>query len=208
MSNNPSPAGADTRNYHHGDLRNALLNAAGRILSAEGIDGLSLRRVADEVGVSRTAPYRHFSNKEAVLAGLATAGFHQLRDAVNAATAPLGHDIRAMFFAGCRAYTDLGMAKPCLYRLMFGTTWTEGEHPELDDAATEAFQTLVNCIAQGQEAAYLKSENPLEQAFTVWASLHGFVHLWIDGRANRFNNSDVNDRVDRILATLLEGMQR
>lgn len=197
----------DNRNYHHGDLRNALLRAAGNMLAAEGIDSLSLRRVADEVGVSRTAPYRHFANKEAMLAGLATAGFNQLRDAVIAATEPLQHDIHAMFFAGCKAYTDLGINKPCLYRLMFGSTWTEGEHSELDEAATGSFQTLVHCIAVGQESGYIKPAEPLEQAFTVWASLHGFVHLWIDGKANRFDNVDVDKRVDMILSTLLEGLQ-
>lgn len=198
---------SSSKRYHHGDLRNALLDAATHVIQNEGIAALSLRRIADEAQVSRTAPYRHFANKEALLAGLATLGFNQLRDDILQACVGLEDDPEAMFFAGCHAYTQRGVAYPCLYRLMFGHGWQDSASDELTVASQGAFQPLLDCIIGMQSSHLLKAADPVEQATTVWAAMHGIVHLWIDGKANRFNEADLPTRLDVILTTLLNGLK-
>lgn len=208
-SSQRSPASNDATkpNYHHGNLRAELLSAAGSILSTSGMQALSLRRVADEVNVSRTAPYRHFANKEALLAGLASAGFQQLREALLSSIDTHPDAPEKQFYAGCQSYAQFGAGRPCLYRLMFGHQWTEGEHPELEETATAAFQVLVNSIMQMQQAGLAKSGDAIEYAMTVWSTMHGLVHLWIDGKANRFDEKNLEQQLHIILTNLLHGLQ-
>lgn len=104
--------------YHHGDLRNALLAAAREILDEAGVSGLSLRAVARRAGVSQTAPYRHFKDKAALIAAIATDGFLVLKDTLEAASDE-GQEGEGLHSLG-RAYVNFARKNTGLYRLMFG----------------------------------------------------------------------------------------
>jgi AcrR family transcriptional regulator len=156
------------RPYHHGDLRNALLDAARAILEEESLGGLSLRAVARRAGVSHAAPYRHFPNHEALLVELATEGFAELRAGiVEAATAP-GVEQDRIANVGA-AYMRFVAKRPALARLMFG--------PQLPNR--EAFPGLADAAGGiGDEIGRALHDSALGLA--VWAAVHGLAMLVLE----------------------------
>ena len=107
------------RPYHHGNLRRALLDEALATIRAEGVEGLTLREIGARLGVSRTALYRHFADKRALLAAVATEGFRTLRQQLVTAWEEGGRG-RAAFEAMGVAYVRFAVANPAHYRVMFG----------------------------------------------------------------------------------------
>jgi AcrR family transcriptional regulator len=156
------------RGYHHGDLRNALRNAARTILEEEGLAALSLRAVARKAGVSHAAPYRHFPNHEALLVELALEGFEELRGEIAAAGASPGLVSDRVCDIGS-AYMRFVARRPALARLMFGAQLPNRDSfPELAQAA----DGIANEIgaALGDSALGL----------AVWASAHGLAMLVLE----------------------------
>jgi AcrR family transcriptional regulator len=169
--------------YHHGDLRRALLLEAVRTIQAEGAAALTLRGVGDRLGVSRTALYRHFADKQALLDEVAAEGFRMLRAALREAWAPGG---RRGFDAMGQAYVRFAVAHPSHYRVMFGGLAarheaTGGERDaEVDDRA-DAFQVLVDAIVAEQGAGRFHRDDPQALALYIWAMVHGVAMLALDG---------------------------
>jgi len=159
---------ASAKSYHHGDLRNALLEAARNILESGGVAEVSLRAVARKAGVSHAAPYRHFPNHEAMLAELATEGFEELKaEIVGAAGAPGGQSDRIAKIGA--AYMRFVARRPALARLMFGPQLpNRDKFPELATAAD----------AVGSEMGAALEDNALGLA--VWAAVHGLAMLILE----------------------------
>src|SRR5580700_11226420 len=120
-------AAVKTRAYHHGDLKNALVVAALELIAAKGARALSLREVARSIGVSHASTYRHFPNKESVLATIAEQGFEKLTRAMEAAARPHAGDPLEMLQATGVAYVDFGVAHPHHLQVMFGDLITHHE---------------------------------------------------------------------------------
>src|SRR6187455_983274 len=106
------------RSYHHGNLRRALLDEALTTIRTEGVDGLTLREIGARLGVSRSALYRHFADKRALLTAVATEGFRTLREGLVSAWEDGGRGGEA-FGAMGTAYIRFAMANPSHYRVMF-----------------------------------------------------------------------------------------
>lgn len=190
--------------YHHGDLRAALLGAATRLLRTGGSDALTLRALAEAVGVSRTAPYRHFKDKSALLVAVAAEGFERLRDVlnlVNERTAP-GLDV---FEEMGWAYVRFAIENPAHYRLMYGReAIARREIPALQHAADAAYDELVALIDTGQAAGVLRAGDAGALAYVAWATVHGLASLLVDGQMEQ---PDDVERLARLTArTLLEGL--
>src|SRR6201996_4801904 len=115
----PLPKASAGRNYHHGDLRNGLLEAARTILEEESLAALTLRAVARKAGVSHAAPYRHFPNHEALLVELSIEGFEELREQIGEAAKASGSESDRIATIGA-AYMRFVAQRPALARLMFG----------------------------------------------------------------------------------------
>lgn len=130
-----------TRTYHHGDLRASILRAAAELLEKRGVAALSLRDAARRAGVSHNAPYRHFSNRGALLAALAAGGFERLREDLAAAEHEGGLRARG------EAYIRFALAHPQLFRLMFGSGLSTDGDAGLREAASRAFGGLQEAIA-------------------------------------------------------------
>src|SRR4051812_42489306 len=129
--------------YHHGDLPPALLKAAGKILEKEGLAGLSLRELARRAGVSHSAPYRHFPDRDALLAALATEGFAQLGQHL---AAHAGQESAA-------AYVRFALDNPQRFRLMFAGQIAYDRFPQLREQANAAYSELEKQFSQyGSEA--------------------------------------------------------
>ncbi|HWO12359.1 MAG TPA: TetR/AcrR family transcriptional regulator [Polyangiaceae bacterium] len=167
--------------YHHGDLRRALLQAAVRTLHKHGLDALTLRAVGEELGVSRSALYRHFADKSALLTAVASEGFRMLRSELSAAWQGAGKG-RAGFEAMASAYVRFAVQNPWHYRVMFGSGF-ELQHadPELVEEGTAAFGALVGALVEQQAQRLVRPDDPQTQAHFVWALVHGIAMLAIDG---------------------------
>jgi AcrR family transcriptional regulator len=174
--------GKPDRPYHHGNLRRALLDEALATIRAEGVDGLTLREIGARLGVSRTALYRHFADKRALLAAVATEGFRTLREQLVTAWEEGGRG-RAAFDSIGVAYVRFAVANPSHYRVMFGGfVDPKASDPELNAEAAGAFQALVDALAALQRDAIMRAEDTVTMARFVWAVVHGVAMLGIDGQ--------------------------
>lgn len=164
-----------TSKYHHGDLSRALVAAAGALLRREGLGGLSLRAVAREAGVSPAAPYRHFADKDALLAALAASGFASLRTALETADAAEASP-RAALTAQGAAYVAFATAEPELFRLMFGGA-KPADAAGLYAEAGATFEVLRHRIATLLPPAEVETG-----ALGAWSMVHGLASLIVDRR--------------------------
>ncbi|CAN5561967.1 TetR/AcrR family transcriptional regulator [soil metagenome] len=166
--------------YHHGDLHAALIAAAVTLLTRMGPAELSLRGVAREAGVSAMAPYRHFADKDALLAAVAGDGFRQFETRLRQATAA-APDARAGLIAQGVAYVRFAHDQPALFRLMFGPMITKAvalEHLDRDSAP--ALDALRGAVATAYPAAEPARRDDL--VLTCWSLVHGLASLIVDGR--------------------------
>src|SRR5688572_21253872 len=137
--------------YHHGNLRQALIDEAVRTIRRDGVEALTLRSAGDRLRVSRTALYRHFSDKASLLAAVATEGFRQFHKALAAGWDESGHGLEG-FAAMGRAYVAFALANPSHYRVMFGGFVDKVDcDPELATEASGAFQVLLDAITEMQQ---------------------------------------------------------
>lgn len=171
--------------YHHGDLRNALVDAGLKLLEQSGNSEFTLRDLASRVGVSAAAPYSHFEDKRALLAAVAAVGANKLtaamEDAIRGKT-----DATEEFLAMGGAYVQFGLDHPALYRLMF-TAWEltpedKEKYAELNEASERCFKTLTDMLERMQQNGFLRPGLPEADGLAIWAYVHGIAMLAIDGR--------------------------
>jgi AcrR family transcriptional regulator len=168
--------------YHHGDLRRALLEQAVRSIQLHGVDELTLRGVGRDLGVSRTALYRHFADKAALVEAVAAQGFRTLRERLNDAWTQ-GGEGRGGFDAMAAAYVRFALDQPSHYRVMFGGALDADTcDPDLTVEGAAAFQALVDAITWQQREGILRDDDPWQLANYVWAIVHGISMLALDGR--------------------------
>lgn len=169
--------------YHHGNLRAALLYAGEHLLREKGVTGVSLRAVAKKAGVSHTAPYRHFTDKQSLLAALAEIGFVRLRDAMHGVIDAYPDDPRKQMVEAAAAYVSLALANPEMIHLMFGGVLPDDDAPEsLKETAQQAFQGLLDIIDNGARAGQYVARPSLELAATAWSMVHGLAMLASTGK--------------------------
>ena len=168
------------KTYHHGNLREALLTAAEKILLSGGVQGLSLRKVAQQAGVSATAPYSHFRDKRELLAVLATQGFDKLAATMEG---ELDRDDPGSGLVGlARGYVDFATRYPALFQLMFGPDLGDLlDFPELARAGTRAFSLMEREVADRMQQAGTPHKTPTAVA-AAWSIVHGLSTLLNDGR--------------------------
>ena len=174
--------GADERaGYHHGNLRESLLDQGLRLLEESGEQGFSLRELARRVGVTANAAYRHFANKNDLMMALAAAGLDRFAASQAAAWQAADGDARERFLAiGCD-YVRFARDHPALFRLMFGRFVAEHRNAELERASEAAFAGLCQGVGAALELASDAEETRLA-AYNAWALVHGFSHLILDGQ--------------------------
>ncbi|WP_404951335.1 TetR/AcrR family transcriptional regulator [Streptomyces sp. ARC12] len=173
--------------YHHGDLRAACLRAARELLEEDGSAGLSLRAVARRAGVSATAPYRHYADREALVSAVAAEGYRELAEhLVRAHPAPSTPDELA---AVAVAYVRFALEHPALFRAMFAEPCdpTSEERVAATEAISRYVRTIVGATFPGVDADALST--------TVWALVHGLAFLHLDGKLDASSHETVASQV-------------
>lgn len=171
--------------YHHGNLRQALVDQAVRTIRTDGVEALTLRDVGAHLRVSRTALYRHFADKQALLVAVATEGFRAFRKELAEAWEGAGRG-REGFLAQGRAYMRFAMENPSHYRVMFGGYVAKGDcGAELAAESEAGFRVLVDALIELQQGGLVRRDPPLELAVFVWGAVHGAAMLAIGGQIVR-----------------------
>lgn len=182
LAGSADPAATETRRYHHGDLRNALIEAGLKLLEARGPDGnqddLGLREVAREVGVSATAIYRHFPDKQALQAALAGEGLARLALRQQQASAQAGGG-KAGFLASGMSYLHFAAEHPLLFRLMFSHAQTDDLLDASPDQMSAAMRGLRDDIDRLLPADWPAARRKAT-ALHAWALVHGLAMLVLD----------------------------
>ena len=173
--------------YHHGSLRSALLQQALALLYEVGPEAVTLREAARRAGVSATATYRHFRDKDALLAAVAAEGFAQFAERLDASVRD-GRPYAEM----CRAYVAFALERPGLFRLMFSPLIQAREaHPELAAASAKAFGVLQ--AAMTTQTPYPGA--PPSWRISAWARVHGLSHLMLDGIFPVESRAEILERI-------------
>jgi AcrR family transcriptional regulator len=192
------------RPYHHGNLRETLLEQAVTTLRTDGLQALSLRELARQAGVSHAAPRRHFADRQALLDALALHGFAQLGTELRAAVDGAGgEDLAGQMRSLARAYIDFASRDAVLLELMFGAKY--GDRVELfEEAADAAFAPVHEMIARAQEAGLLPAGDPERIALSQLASIQGIASLH---RAGVVASGDVDGLIEDAVAMSLAAAQ-
>jgi AcrR family transcriptional regulator len=167
--------------YHHGDLKNALIQAGSEILAEDGIGSLSLRKVASRVGVSHSAPYAHFVDKQDLIAAISTEGFRMLNERFLAVGEHFQGNPDQFLIELAYAYLQFATERPAYFKLMFsGVLEKEKEYPEFVEVSKQNLNFLIHLVEQCQSAGLLKSGPAEVLAVSVWSLVHGFVDLYME----------------------------
>lgn len=171
--------------YHHGNLRQELLDASLRLIAEEGVGAVSLRRVAREAGVSPGAPYHHFADRAALLAALATEGFETLAARL-AAARDAQPDPRSALLAMLEAYVAFAVTDRAHFLLMFRPELSDPDkHLDVQTAGDAAFRTITEPLADWSGAGAIPDGDTTGMVVTLWTLGHGIAALWIDGHLEK-----------------------
>ena len=162
--------------YHHGNLRAALLERAEQTIEAEGVENLSLRQLARDLGVSHGAPGRHFRDKQALLDVLAHDGFVALNTRLDAAVAGDG-PVSERLGAAARAYVTFAVEHKALLQVMFSTKHAPDASPRLLQISHASLAKLTDLIRAAQETGEIAPGDPDRLALVAWAAVHGVATL-------------------------------
>jgi len=169
--------------YQHGDLRHALIQAGLKLLGEGGLPALSLRAAAQLAGVSHAAPYRHFKDKEALVAAIAEEGFRLLTRRMNDELAACGEaDTLERLRAAAVGYVTFAVENPGYFRVTFGGAFgAPGTYPALEQAGAEAYGVLRGIVSEGIGSGRLRAGDPDHLSLAAWSLVHGLGMLIIDG---------------------------
>ncbi len=192
--------------YHHGDLRAALIDAALEMVDEEGMAGLSIRGLARRVGVTHSAPYRHFDDKGALIAAMAEEGFKKLHSCMLEAVAEQS-DAASRFFASGLAYVRFAVDHTPMFRVMFcAQVRDRGRYPALADAHAGAYRLLVELIEECQQVGLIHAGPSEGPATAAWALVQGLSSLFANGMFDSSDPEHVRTTFQKCGTELLMGL--
>jgi len=175
--------------YHHGNLREALLEAAIRLIAEVGPTAFTLREVARRAGVSHNAPYRHFRDRDDLVANVAAQGFRELTQAMLDAAAQQFDALNRLKRAGL-GYVKFALRRPEHFTVMFDAPVSK-HHPSSEEAAKQAFGTLTEFVKGSQDTGGLPTGDSHQMALLAWTMVHGIAKLAITGRLPFRSNDEI-----------------
>jgi AcrR family transcriptional regulator len=179
------------QSYHHGDLKEALIEAGEAVLNDRGLQGFTLRECARRAGVSHAAPKHHFGDVRGLLTEIAARGFAELTRRLRTKLRAAGSDLGAQFIATSEAYLGFAEAHPEHFRVMFRSDLLDVCSPSLIEAARETFTELTNVIRRQRGEpdidvasldSCMTSTDIIDDILLGWCYVHGFAHLKLEGQ--------------------------
>lgn len=198
-----TPMEPEERRYHHGDLRSALLERAEATVRVTGVDALSLRELAREIGVSHAAPRRHFRDKGALLDALAIAGFARLEATLRTAVAEPAPTFRDRLVRAAVSYVRFAVDNAALLDLMFTGKHESYASEELRRSADACFDSMIGLVRGGQDTGDLRAADLNTQSTVMFATLQGLATLTAGGMIGR---DELEAVTESAVATLLDGL--
>lgn len=174
---------AKRQSYHHGDLRNSLVQTSLLMLEESGLEGISLRKIAARIGVSHAAPEHHFPSLKHLFTAMAAEGFAafgaSMKDEMQLAAPSAAEQLRAAL----RGYLSFATSRPHLFRLMFNAGRLDWGDRQLGQAGEGARQVLTDiCRPVADRLGIDTPEGRVSIEHLVWSQIHGYAHLVIDGK--------------------------
>lgn len=186
------------KDYHHGNLKEEFLRIAFEFIAQEDVEKLTLKVLSDATGTSRSAIYKHFKSRDALVEKMIEIGF----ETFDGVTSPILLNSKTplvdRFYESGKAYINFAKENPNLYRLLFGKKHSHirEEIMSIKDSDCSGFAALKIAIEEGQESGVLKKDSSYKQTIIIWSSLHGLSSLIIDGFMD----------VDELLEEIYEGL--
>ncbi|KQW30947.1 hypothetical protein ASE36_01225 [Rhizobium sp. Root274] len=177
---------ARQKSYHHGDLRQALIDTGLTMLEEHGLEGLTLRKLAARVGVSHAAPEHHFPTLRHLMTAFAIEGFRLFAASMRSAMAEAADDPAEQLRAAARGYLAFATTHPHLFRLMFTANRLDWDDPAMAqpaNAARAVLEEISRPVAKRMKLDTQEGRAAVEQL--VWSQIHGHAHLMIDGKLQR-----------------------
>ncbi|MFD5549245.1 MULTISPECIES: TetR/AcrR family transcriptional regulator [Streptomyces] len=206
--------------YHHGNLRAALLERAEAVLTASGAEGLSLRGLARDLGVSHAAPSRHFRDRQALLDALAVSGFTTLNARLRSAaaggadgadgadgvdeTAGAAGPVGARLAGLGRAYVDFAVGHTALLDLMFTVKHADDSSAELRELGHESLLIVARLMEEGQRTGAVRPGDPVQLAQVAFSTVHGLATLAV---AALLDDTPLSEAMELALEVLLAGLR-
>jgi AcrR family transcriptional regulator len=167
--------------YHHGNLREVLLEKAAEAIEEDGIAGLSLRAVARRAGVSHGAPAHHFSDKAGLLTALATRAMDHFRATLSEAAREAGDSAREQLRAIGMAYVGFAAEQPALFRIITRSELIRRDAPEFSASYQSTIDMVKGAVIAAQREGWGRNRDPMALVITAWSIAHGLATLWLDG---------------------------
>jgi AcrR family transcriptional regulator len=174
----------EKKNYHHGHLKEQLLDAVRQLIEEQGPDSFSIAEACRRAGVSTAAPYKHFRDRDEILHGVVLAAMHRMGAAMErAAQAHPAGDIERVVALG-KSYIDFARAEPGVFALMFGLTGGHAEDAALAEEGQAKFEIVCRVVAEHLQMA---PDDPevVARAYALWCAVHGHAFLILDGKADK-----------------------
>jgi AcrR family transcriptional regulator len=189
--------------YHHGDLREALISAVHKLVIEEGADSVSLAVACRRAGVSTAAPYRHFRDRDEILAEVAARGFETLNQKAAEVIALHGKGTVESITAMAKIYVGFAVEQQGMFRLMFGQQPTLSQSPLVRDAASTCFGYVINQISRYCEAEGVEGDAD-DIALKLWTFVHGAASLLINEKYDTVTSAvSVERMIDTVTPSLL-----
>jgi AcrR family transcriptional regulator len=195
------------QSYHHGDLRNALIQAGLELLAEGGAEKLDLRKVARRAGVSHAAPYRHFVDKQALIAAINEKGFDWLAERIQSTLREVPDEPFEQLLGVALAYVRFAQENPWLMREMFsGLTIERERFASLHTASKTVYRLYTEVVRHGQESGKIVESDPAALAGVLWSVLHGLAMLIIENQMRPYaDGPEGTERITRYTIEILYG---